>query len=185
MSHENCYSTVPCSRRRWSQVGPGTPCHDEPSILGRPVGNRPACDRRPRVGRGQLRDPGRGGFQPSGGSSRPGRTAAHCDGCSRSSVLPSGRKASTTWRCRRTRWTRQRTSASRSCWRISRTVRSQTRVRGLTVREERNRDHLVCLCALLDDVADGGVSFGGQSITVSAEAARGLELRTVPMGPSR
>lgn len=47
----------------------------------------------------------------------------------------------------------------------------------LTLREERNRDYLEALAALIDDVAGGGVRFSERDIVVSADAAR--ELGTV------
>ncbi|AGB31771.1 hypothetical protein C488_14972 [Natrinema pellirubrum DSM 15624] len=47
----------------------------------------------------------------------------------------------------------------------------------LTLRENRNRDYLESLAALIDDVAGGGVSLRERDIVVSADAAR--ELGTV------
>lgn len=44
----------------------------------------------------------------------------------------------------------------------------------LTLREERNRDYLEGLAALIDDVAGGGVEIGERDIIVSADAARHL-----------
>ncbi|SET50782.1 hypothetical protein SAMN04488694_107176 [Natrinema hispanicum] len=44
----------------------------------------------------------------------------------------------------------------------------------LTVREDRNRDYLESLAALIDDVAGGGVRFSERDIVVSADATRAL-----------
>jgi len=44
----------------------------------------------------------------------------------------------------------------------------------LTVREDRNREYLDALAALIDDVAGGGVRFSERDIVVSADAARAL-----------